>query len=239
MDSVEKPKARGCLFWCGMVAAFLFFIAILAGYGAYRFVKNAVSDYTDTRPIAMPGAQLSSAELTNLQVRVKTFDDAMQSNRPVGPLVLTSDEINSLINRSSTTNRGPDVRFYFTFNEDRVQAQLSLPLSDLGINMLRGRYLNGSGDMMFSMSHGRVVLNVKSVSVKGRPLPEQWMQSIRTENFAATWTNNPDMGDTFSRVEAIRIQDGKMIIIPNTNPPPVVPPSTNELESAPKLEAGK
>ncbi len=239
MNQVEKPKGRGCLFWCGIVAAFLFLLAILVGYGAYRFVRGAINDYTDTKPISMPGVQLSGAEFTNLQARVKSFGDAMQSNHPVGPLVLTSDEINSLINRSSTTNHGPDVKFYFTFNEDRVQAQLSLPLSDLGISMLQGRYLNGSGDMMFSMNHGKVVLNVKSVSVKGKPLPEQWMQSIRTENFAATWTNNPDMGDAFSRVEAIHIQGGKMVIVPNTNPPPVTAPSTNEPESAPKLEAGK
>jgi len=239
MYPVEKPKGRGCLFWCGIVAAFLFLLAILAGYGAYRFVKGAINDYTDTKPITMPGTRLSDAEVTNVQLRVKAFNVAMESNRPVGPLVLTADEINSLLNQSSSSNAALDPHFYLTFDENRVQAQLSLPLDGFGIKMLRGRYFNGSGDLLFSLNNSKVVLNVKTLTVKGKPLPEQWMQGIRNQNLAESWTNDPNFGNAFSRLEAIRIQGGKLIIVPNTNLPPIEPPSTNEPESAPKLEAGK
>jgi len=245
MIPTEKPAGRGCLFWAGIVAAVLLLVLLIASYAGYRFVRHLVNEYTDTKPIQVSGVRLSDAEITNLQARVKAFSDGVESNKPVGPLILTADEINALVNRPAKSNTGPDVRLYFTFNEDRVQAQLSLPLNGFGLRMLHGRYFNGSGDLLFSLNNGKVVLNVKSLSVKGKPVPEQWMQGIRNQNLADTWTNDPDFGDAFSRLEAIRVQGGKLFIVPNTNAVAVPGtnqmevPNTNEVTTPPKLEAAK
>lgn len=245
MDFEQKKSGRGCLFWGGIIAAVLLLIFLLTIYAGYRYVRHLVYEYTDSKPIEVATLRLSDAEMTNLQARVKTFNDSMESNKPVGPLVLTADEINALVNKAAKTNAEPSPRLYFSFNDDRVQAQLSIPLDGVGLKMLRGRYFNGSGDLSFSLNNGKMVLNVKSLSVKGKPVPEQWMQGIRSQNLADTWTNNPDFGDAFSRLESIRIHDGKLIIVPNTNAV-VVPatnqtkiPDTNEVQVAPNLEAGK
>ena len=239
-----KSSGRGCLFWGGITAAVLLLCFLLAVYAGYRYVRHLVYAYTDSKPIEVAELRLSDGEITNLQARVKSFNDAMESNTPVGPLVLTADEINALLNRAARTNSQPVPRLFFSFNEDRVQAQVSLPLDGIGLRMLRGRYFNGTGDLLFSLNHGKMVLNVKSLSVKGRPLPEQWMQSIRNQNLADGWTNNPDFGDAFSRLQAIRIQSGKLIIVPGTNAVVrpgtnhIETPATNEVEPTPKLEAG-
>lgn len=245
MNSEQQKSGRGCLFWGGIIAAVLLLCFLLTIYAGYRYVRHLVNEYTDSKPIEVATLHLSDAEMRNLQARVKGFNDAVESNRPVGPLILTADEINALVNRSTKTNSEPMPRLYFSFNEDRVQAQVSIPLDGIGLQMLHGRYFNGSGDLSFSLNNGRVVLNVKSLSVKGKPVPEQWMQGIRSQNLADAWTNNPDFGDAFSRLQAIRIHDGKLIIVPNTNS--VAIPATNEIkapdtnqpQAAPKLEAGK
>jgi hypothetical protein len=245
MNSGQKSSGRGCLFWGGIIAAVLLLCFLLTVYAGYRYVRHLVNEYTDSKPIEVATLRLSDAEMTNLQARVKSFNDSMESNKPVGPLVLTADEINALVNRAAKTNTEPMPRLYFSFNEDRVQAQVSIPLDGIGLQMLRGRYFNGSGDLSFSLNNGRVVLNVKSLSVKGKPVPEQWMQGIRSQNLADTWTNDPNFGSAFSRLESIRIHDGKLIIVPNTNAV-VMPatnqikaPDTNEVQATTNLESGK
>jgi hypothetical protein len=245
MNSEQKSSGRGCLFWGGIIAALLLLCFLLTIYAGYRYVKHLVYQYTDSKPIEVATLRLSDAEITNVQARLKSFSEAMESNKPVGPLMLTADEINAVLDHAFKTNTGPVPRLYFSFNEDRVQAQLSIPLDGVGWKMLRGRYFNGSGDLSFSLSNGKTILTVKSLSVKGKPVPEQWMQGIRNQNLADAWTNNPDFGNAFSHLESIQIHDGKLIIVPNTNAV-VVPatneikaPDTNEVQAAPKLEAGK
>lgn len=245
MNSEQKSSGRGCLFWGGIIAAVLLLCFLLTVYAGYRYIRHLVYEYTDSKPVEVATLRLSDAELTNLQARVKGFNDALESNKPVGPLVLTADEINALLNRTAKTNSEPMPRLYLSFNEDRVQAQVSIPLDGLGLQMLHGRYFNGSGDLSFSLNDGRVVLRVKSLSVKGKPVPEQWMQGIRNQNLADAWTNNPDFGNAFSRLESIGIHDGKLVIVPNTNAVAVPAtnqiraPDTNQLQAAPKIEADK
>jgi hypothetical protein len=170
-------------------------------------------------------AQLSGAEMTNLQERVRSFDKAIEINQPVDPLVLTADEINALIANTTKTNPSPP-RLYFSFKDDRVQAQLSLPTDGVGVKMLQGRYFNGSGDFAVSLHDGRLMLNVKSLWVKGQPLPEQFMQSIRSENFADAWTNDSEFDQALKKLQEIKIEKGKLIVIPKPR----------EAEPVPKLE---
>ena len=213
MTTPQKPAGRGCLFWGGIVAGVLLLLALLAGYATYRYVRSMVNNYTDTKPIEMPAVHLSDTEVTNLQQRVNNFDRALEKGKPVDPLVLTADEINAMIANANKTNPVP-VRFYVSFNEDRLQAQLSIPMDHIGPGMLKGRYFNGSGDFDVSLHSGRLILNVKSLSVKGKPLSEQFMQSVRTQNFADAWTNDVELNQSLGKLQELKIKDGKLLVIP-------------------------
>lgn len=226
----EKPRRRrGCLFWGGIIAGVFLLFALLAGYSGYRYFRHLVYEYTDTKPTEMPAVELSGTEITNLQKRVENFDTAIKVDKPVEPLILTADEINALIARAAKTNSSSPARLYFTFNDDRVHAQLSLPTDGIGLKMLKGRYFNGSGDFVVSLHDGRLMLHVKSLSVKGKPLPEQFMQSIRGQNFADAWTNNVDFDKALAKLQEVKIENGKLIVVPKI--------STSE--AAPNLESGK
>jgi hypothetical protein len=135
-----------------MVAAVLFVCVLLAVYAGIRYVHSLVDEYTDTKPLPAPAVQLSDAEIKILQDRLQVFNKAMKENKPVEPLVLTAEEINALIANQTRSNSPTPVRLYFSFNEDRVQAQLSVPADGLGLKMLRGRYFNGSGDFRFQVT---------------------------------------------------------------------------------------
>lgn len=238
MPPIENPprRRRGCLFWGGIVAGILLLFALLAGYAGYRYIKHLVYEYTDTKPTEMPVVPMSAVEITNLQQRVERFDLAIKKDKPVEPLVLTADDINALIANAGRTNKSamPPPRLYFQFNEDRVHAKLSVPTDGFGLKMLKGRYFNGSGDFSVSLHNGRLVLRVKSLSVKDKPLPEQFMQSIRAENFADAWTNDVEFDKALQKLQEVKIEKGKLIVIPKLAEGP---PATNGLPATSELIA--
>lgn len=226
-----QPKAgRGCLFWGGIIAGFLLLCCLLVGLGGYLFVKSLINEYTDTKPLEIAVSPLSDAEAKALKDRIHNFDHDLTNGTATAPLILTADEINSLIAKESKNTN--TVRFQISFNDNRVQAQLSLSLDVFNFWMLRGRYFNGSGDVAVSLNNGQLMLNIKSLSVKGRPVPEQYMQPLSqnfTDGFMSAQTNNPDFMDALKRLQEIKIEDNKLFVIPKTPEP----------QATPKLEAGK
>jgi hypothetical protein len=209
-----QPKRRGCLFYGGIVLAVLALMALLAGYAGYRFVRGLVDEYTDSKPLAAPAVQMSDTEIKLLQDRIQDFDKAMKENKSPEPLILTAEEINALIAKQNTNTPLSAPRLYFAFNENRVQAQLSVPADGLGLKMLRGRYFNGSGDFIVDLHDGKLLLTVKSLSVKGRPLPDSYMQSIRAQNFADGWTNDVEFTEGVAKLEEIKVENGKLVVVP-------------------------
>jgi hypothetical protein len=231
MESQQKKSGRGCLFWGGIIAAVFFLFILLTVYAGFRYVKNMIAEYTDTKPLPAPTLHLSAVEITNLQQRVHLFDQAIKSNKPVEPLSLSADEINELIAHEAISNASP-ARLFFSFNSNQVQAQLSVPTDGLGLRMLRGRYFNGSGNFAVALHDGRLNVNIKSLSVKGRPLPEKFLQPLREQNFADGWTNDVSFNEAIAKLEEIKIENGKLIVIPK----PHEAQSEAKTNAAPNLE---
>jgi hypothetical protein len=229
MPVENPPRRRGCLFWGGLIAGIFLLFALLAGYAGYRYVRHLVYEYTDTRPTPIPVVHLSDTEITNLQQRVQNFDNSINQDKLVEPLILTAEEVNALIANANKSNSPSPVRLYFSFNDDRVQAQLSLPTDGFGLRMLRGRYFNGSGEFVVSLHNGRLLLHVRSLFVKGRPLPDRFMQSLRAQNFADAWTNNVEFDRALAKLQEVKIENGKLIVVPKLH----------SAEPAPQVEPGK
>jgi hypothetical protein len=216
MEPQQKKSGRGCLFWGGIIAAVFLLFILLTIYAAFRYVKNTIAQYTDTKPLPAPALHLSATEVTNLQQRVHLFDQAIKNNKAVEPLSLSADEINELIAHEAKSNASP-ARLFFSFNSNQVQAQLSVPTDGIGLRMLKGRYFNGSGDFAVSLHGGRLNVNVKSLSVKGRPLPENFMAGLRTQNFADGWTNDVNFNEAIAKLEEVKIENGRLLVIPKSH----------------------
>jgi hypothetical protein len=221
----QKPR-RGCLFYGGIIAGVILLMMIIGGYVGYRFARNLaqtlINDYTETNAVALPTVRFTAGQITELTNRIERFEKAVQENKSVEPLLLTEDEINALITDGMSTNS--NARIYVTLDEDRIKGELSVPAEDFGFRMLRGRYLNGSGEFLVSMREGELRINVKELSVKGRPLPEEFMRPLRMQNYAAGWTNDPDFNGAAKRLQEIKIERGKVRVVPK--PPESVNPAS-------------
>jgi hypothetical protein len=184
----------------------------LSRFVIFLFARSLINQYTDTKPVAVPAVQYSDDQIKLLHERIDGFKKALHDGKRTEPLTLTAEEINALIARSA--DPALQLHLYVTFDEDRIQAQLSVPIEKLGVKILSGRYFNGSGEFLISLHDGSPQLQVKTLMVKDRLLRDNFMRAIQAQNFAAGWTNNPDFNEALGKLQEVKIEGGKLVVVP-------------------------
>ena len=152
--------------------------------------------------------------------------DALDEAEQAQALELTGDDINAWI-ATSPGGQSLTGRVYVTIEGDQLKGQVSLPMSQLGLPMFQGRYLNGAVTFKLSFRNGVLHLTAQEITVKGKPLPSIYMQQIRQTDLAQNTTNDPKTQAELERYEEIKIENGKLIIIPkkpesDSSQPPVL-----------------
>ena len=216
-----KPR-RGCLFYGCLTGILLLIIVVgasVAGYFAIKKKLNALLDnYTDTQPMALPTVHMSSEDYAKLTDRWKNFENSLQTHKDVAPLVLTSDEINALIENGYTNSKSIG-RFYITIDGDKLKGDLSLSLESLSPRIFKGRYLNGSSTLDVTLRDGVFIVSPQSIDVKGKPLPSETMDVFRNLNFAGGLTNDPHAMTIIHELQSVEVKDGKVIVMPKESAP--------------------
>jgi hypothetical protein len=184
--------------------------ALLAGL---HYAKNLVNRFTATEPMELPAVHMSQAEIDKLKQRCEAFQQAVHDHRATAPLVLSADDINALID-SVPEVQALKGKLYVGLESNQLQAQLSWPLPALGLTMFKGRYLNGSGTFDLSFRDGVLSIRPQAIQVKGKPVPEVYMQGIRGQNLAAGLTNQPNTAAVLKGLQEIQVTEGKLVMVP-------------------------
>ena len=134
-----RPRQRGCFFYGCVIASVLtvlliIMLAVLA-FISVRFFYGLVDQWTSPAPTELPSVQSSEDERKTVRDRILEFRTAIEAGTAVDPLVLTSEDLNALIEDS------PDFRgkVYARVEGDKLKAQISIPLDHLEVRPLRGR----------------------------------------------------------------------------------------------------
>jgi hypothetical protein len=206
------PRQRGCFFYGCIIALVLaVLMAILlavVGYFLYRTLNQLVDQYTSTTPRVLPKVEMPAEQVKTLKDRVEAFRKAVESGTPTEPLVLTSDDLNGLIEEN------PDLKgvIYVKLDGDQVKGQVSIPLDKLNFGMVRGRYLNGEADFKASLSDGVLIVTIESVEVNGQKLPEQFITELRKQNVAKDAYKDEKTAQMIRKLESLEVKDGKIIL---------------------------
>jgi hypothetical protein len=206
------PKQRGCFFYGCIIASILavLFVILMGviGFLGYRFLNQMVDQYTSTTPQQLPKVEMSAEQLKTLKDRVDAFQKAVEAGTPTEPLVLTSDDLNALIQEK------PELKgvIYVKIEKDEVKGQVSLPLDKLNFGMVRGRYLNGEADIKASLSDGVLIVTIESLEVNGQKLPEDAIKELRKQNVAKDFYKDEDAAKTIRKLESLEVKDGKIIL---------------------------
>lgn len=215
--STEMPsqkKKGGCAkaFGIGCVTVIVLLAAgsFLAYRGGKQFLKKISDQYTATAPAQLPTVEASDQEASALRQRVDEFSKALKEGRPAPELTLTARDINVLIQKNpSWSSSGGNV--YVTIENDRIHGEASIPLEKLG-GFLKGRWLNGSGTFRVETAAGRLLVFMDALSVRGQPVPEQFMAGIRSKNLAEEATKKPEDAALLQKLDSVTVRDGKLCI---------------------------
>jgi hypothetical protein len=213
MTEQQAKTRRGCFFYGCIAGLVMLFIVVVAGLLGLRYFKKMVTDFTDSKPAPLPVLQMTQAEMDQVRARVDEFRDAVKAGKATPPLTLSADEINALIATD------PDLqplkgKLYVTFEGTQIKSQLTVPMAELGLPAFRDRYLNGTGTFNLGFKNGMLRLSAQAITVKGKPLPDIYMQKIRTENLARNINSNPRASVALDKLEDIRVKDGKLVVVP-------------------------
>jgi hypothetical protein len=211
-DPAAKPR-RGCFFYgciTGLVLLVLVLGALMVGL---HYVKKMVNQFTDAQPMELPTVQMSQDEIKQLKQRFDAFEQAVREQRPAQPLELTADDVNALI-ASGTNGQALKGKFYVSLQDNQLKGEVSVPLPEVGLGLFKGRYLNGSATFNLSFRNGALAVSPQTIIVRGKPLPETYMQEIRKQNLAAGLTNEPKAVALLQGLEDIQVKEGKLVVVP-------------------------
>ncbi len=240
----EEPEGRGCgcyIKGCLILVVLFVMVCAVGGYLAWTSYKQMVQDYTATEPEEIPVVEIERRKMKQLESRLEAFEKAIEAEPELGEggpdfvpnqaplakpenqrepvtLKLTATELNALIAKSPKF-RG---RVLTEIVDGQIKAQVSLPIDDVpGMNSLpgiEGRFFNGNVTLEVAKEGQEFTVRVADAVIKGKPVPENWMNSLRKENLAEKFIQNPKTAEIIEKIDTIEVvEDG--IVIKLRSPP--------------------
>lgn len=212
----EPPRERGCFFY-GCLFAAVVAVLIMVALGAlffvsFRWAGRQIQEYTALAPVALPKVQIADEDRRTLDERIAAFRKALDEASPTAPLVLTSNDLNALIE----SNQALAGKIYVTVEEDKIKGQVSYPLEEFAVwpfeDMLKGRYLNGEAEIKVSLENGVLLVLLDSFAVNGKRPPEPALERLRQQNLTQDAYKDPKNAEQIRKLESIVVKNGKIII---------------------------
>ena len=233
-DEYEAPpRQRGCFFYGCIIAIVLtvlaaIFVGILLFVG-YRYLGQKVQEYTADAPEKLPALEMSDNDRSAVKDRWDAFRKAVEAGTASEPLVLSSDDLNALIEQN------PELKgkIYVKVEGDEVKGQVSIPLDALPLPMFKGRYLNGKAQIKASLFDGELIVHLEQIEVKGKPFPPEFMSELRKQNLAKDAAKDKDTSAMLRKLESLEIKDGKIILKIRAKPSGAGSPKDNDKKATP------
>ena len=211
-DPAAKPR-RGCFFYGCITGLVLLVIVLGALMVGLHYVRKLVNQFTDSQPMELPTVQMAKEEVDKVRQRFEAFQKAVREQQAAEPLVLAADDINALI-ASGTERDQLKGKLYVGLEGEQVKGEVSVPLREIGLSLFKGRYLNGSATFNLAFTNGMLWVAPQMIVVKGRPVPEVYMQEIRKQNLAAGFANEPAAVAVLQGLQDIQVKEGKLVVVP-------------------------
>ncbi len=230
----QKGFPWGCLVG-GCLSVFLLIVIGLSAtfYATYQLVKAQVDAYTSTQPVEIRTVEYTEQEVAAVKQRIEDFKVALEKGESPEQLVLTADDINAMIS-SEKELKG---KLFVKIEDGEIKGEASFPLPE-GLLLGKGRYFNGSISMKASLDNGVLIVQVDEAEVNGKPVPEDFMKSMRNQNLAKDAYKDPETAKFLKKFKSLTIEDNKVILTPAEKKPDDVPAEAAQSKEALPTEAG-
>lgn len=207
--SAAPRKGRGCLFYGCLTTVVAVLIALVAIYFvATRAIRKAVETYGTTAPLSIPVAEISPDQYREVEQRILTFRDSILKGENPEPLVLSSRDINALIQYDKAF-RG--ITGYVTFENSKLAVRGSVPLEPFGY---KGMYLSGTARLRVGVTADAPEVKLDELSIGEQRLPAELMDQLRSQNFAANAAEQYGGKAFWKRIDRIEVLEDSMLLHP-------------------------
>jgi hypothetical protein len=213
MTDLLAKQRRGCFYYGCLASSVVLAAILITVFLSLWYLKRTFNQFTDTQPMPVAVAQVSTAQAQEIQRRIDAFEQAIRDHRPVAPLVVSAEDINAMIATSPRLEalRG---KLYVIIEANRLKGQVSAPLSELGLKMLEGRYLNGLATFGLSLNNGVLALCIDDFQVRDKSLPRLLMNPIRKQNLTQRLKQDPHAAIVLDSLQHLDVKDGRLILVP-------------------------
>jgi hypothetical protein len=216
MNETLPRRKKGCLFFGSITLIIMLVLLCLGLLFGLRMAKKMRENYTEPQPSAIPTAPLTAAQTKVVQRKLEDFRLALRSGRANTPLELSADEINSLIAHDPAL-KALNGRLHVLIQGEKLSGQISMRMGELGLPVFQDRYLNAVAELDVSVRNGTARLVATNILVRGKPLPEVYLNQIQRENLGKALNADPDAQELLGRIGEVRLQGGRLIVSPATN----------------------
>jgi hypothetical protein len=210
----QKPQRGfpwGCLLGgCLGIVILGIVLVVGGGIGTYYFAQSQVKKYTAETPRVLPKVERSAEEIEALSERVKVFQEAVEKNGATEELVLTADDINSLISQNEQLKG----KVFVKIEDGTVKAEVSFPTD--GFPLADGRYFNGSVSGNVSLENGELKVYVDDAEVNNEKIPESFLAPFREQNLAEEMNKDPKVKEQLGKFGRIEVRDDRIILTPKS-----------------------
>ena len=178
------------------------------GFAGYWWFKGQVNRYTAEAPADLPIVELPEDEVKAIQERIDSFKETVEAGDTPDDLELTSDELNALI----STNDEMRGKAYVKIEDGLVTGDVSIPTD--AIPGGKGRYFNASATFDVSLENGVLIVTLADATVKGEPLPPQFIDGMKKENLAKEAYKDPEVAKLLRQFDSIAVEGDKIVLKP-------------------------
>lgn len=232
----QPPRSAfaGCLILITMGIVVLVLIAS-AGW-ALKKQSSALASFTDEEPLPAPVASIDDhlAEINDLVSRLAHFEHEIEHQRPV-ELALSPSDINLAVAQYEPLKGFRGQLSVDTITDQNLTGRIHLPLNSteklpsfvtsiLKIEK-RPNNLNGTYTAIPTLTDGKLILTLKSVTPTQGELPQPFLEGISRLLVSGDLAEDSPLQALLSKLTSVELHEGQFIL---TYHPDSEPPSAKE-----------
>lgn len=198
------------------LAAFAMVVIIAVSLLVPSMIQNTIERYTSAQPMHVAVQRLPEAQQEALDKRVDAFGDAIEGGTTPEPLILTGEDLNSLLQKLWEDEEIPG-QMSLRIEDGRLRSDLSIPLEE-GIEIgpfkpdVGGRYLNGTVTFKVGLNENGLKADIERFVVNGKPLPGWIIGGIEREFIDRNILQNKDLQEFAAKLERLEVSADSIML---------------------------
>jgi len=218
-----KKIAAGCGIGCLVVVVIGVGLSVWVFQAAKKALTESVEEFTSATAVEIEQPTVGEEQKERVAQRFDEFRESLGDGTAGDPLVLTESDLNALIQGHPAFSAISDSAMASIEDGKLTSAvsigfdQFPIPIPMVG-SMLAGRFFNGEITLDIQSTGTGPSIFIDDIWMGGKQLPEELRKSFQQQDLLKEMRSDPEMRKQIEKIEDIRIEGDRLIIVPALSP---------------------